>query len=68
MNKLETLQAKLIEALQVARNSDKVIDWEVVEELQFEINKIKEETQDQSPMSLFCEDNPSASECKVFDV
>lgn len=41
---------------------------EELEQLERYHERHPEDSHDPSPLELYCDDNPSASECKVFDV
>ncbi|NJM96575.1 MAG: hypothetical protein HC800_04665 [Phormidesmis sp. RL_2_1] len=41
--------------------------WDAVEELQAEASHQREKQAEKSPFDQYCDDNPEADECRVYD-
>ena len=41
--------------------------WDAVEELQAEASHQREKDADKTPFDKYCDDNPEADECRVYD-
>lgn len=72
---IPTLENRLQAALEHARrltamfelpNPEVAIAWETVDELQAE--KARQQAAQKTPFELYCEANPSAPECRIYQV
>ena len=75
---LETLQVRIAEEMRKAEEATKTygrdskeaaLAWDVVEELEAEASHIKsaDKAEAKTPLDKFCEDQPEADECRVYD-
>jgi hypothetical protein len=69
-----TLENRLLVALEHARrltamfelpNQEVAIAWETVEELRAE--QVRQRATRKTPLALYCEANPSAPECRIYE-
>lgn len=73
----KTLEQAIQEALEQARaacaaegseSSSCAVAWDIVEELQAECSHRRRTTKTKSSLEQYCDDNPSADECRIYDV
>lgn len=53
--------------LEGAASGDCAAAWDAVEELQAEASHQRESTPEKNSLEQYCEDNPDAAECRVYD-
>lgn len=53
--------------IDVCHKKENIIAWELVEELSSELNRYKERCIN-DPLEEFCENEPDALECRIYDV
>ncbi len=53
--------------IDVCHKKEQAIAWELVEELSSELNRFKERDL-HDPLEEFCETEPDALECRIYDV
>ncbi|MGF1567973.1 MAG: Calvin cycle protein CP12 [Nodosilinea sp.] len=72
----ENIQDRIHQEIEVAReacdvsgsNSEKcAAAWDVVEELQAEASHQREKGSDKNSFEAYCDSNPEADECRVYD-
>lgn len=68
----EKIQDELKEAREVcstegAASGECAAAWDAVEELQAEASHQKEEEPKKNSLQQYCEDNPEAAECRIYD-
>lgn len=58
------------EACQTSGDSSSAcaVAWDIVEELQAELSHRRNRTQPRNSLERFCDENPDAAECRVYDV
>ena len=75
--KVSTLETAILEALTEARSTCEVngssssecaVAWDIVEELQAEKSHQKQADQIKNSLDNYCDRNPNALECRVYDV
>ncbi|MEM6399061.1 MAG: Calvin cycle protein CP12 [Cyanobacteria bacterium P01_D01_bin.116] len=75
--KVSTLETAILEALTEARSTCEVngssssecaVAWDIVEELQAEKSHQKQAAQIKNSLDNYCDRNPNALECRVYDV
>lgn len=73
---MSDIQEKIQQELEAARNvcdikgaqsGDCAAAWDVVEELQAEASHQKQKGQKKNSLELYCDANPEADECRVYD-
>jgi CP12 domain len=74
-SKMSNIQEKIQEELQNARevcgasgssSTDCAVAWDTVEELQAEASHQKQE-KGKNSLEVFCDDNPDAAECRIYE-
>lgn len=65
--KQETEQARAVCSTEGATSGECAAAWDAVEELQAEASHQKENTVEQSPLDQYCDANPDAPECRVYE-
>jgi len=73
---MSDIQEKIQQELEAARNvcdikgaqsGDCAAAWDVVEELQAEASHQKQKGEKKNSLELYCDANPEADECRVYD-
>ncbi len=63
----ETEQARAVCSTEGASSGECAAAWDAVEELQAEASHQKESKTEQSPLDQYCDANPDAPECRVYE-
>ncbi|RMF23335.1 MAG: hypothetical protein D6756_08940 [Cyanobacteria bacterium J083] len=63
----EKAQAKEICDLEGSTSGECAAAWDAVEELQAEASHQREQTKEKTSLEKYCDDNPDAAECRVYD-
>lgn len=76
-NVVSTLETAILEAVAEARStcevngsdsSDCAVAWDIVEELQAEKSHQKQAAKIKNSLDNYCDRNPNALECRVYDI
>ncbi len=63
----ELEQARTVCDIKGAQSGDCAAAWDAVEELQAEASHQRQKGQKKNSLELYCEANPDADECRVYD-
>lgn len=63
----EREQARQVCDLEGAQSGDCAAAWDAVEELQAEAAHQRQEEHAKTSLEQYCDDNPDAAECRVYD-
>lgn len=63
----EIAEARAICNADGSNKADCAAAWDAVEELQAEASHQKEKQPETTPFQQYCDDNPDAAECRVYD-
>ena len=63
----ERATAREVCDLEGAKSGDCAAAWDVVEELQAEAAHQKQDKPKKNSLETYCDDNPEAAECRVYD-
>ena len=63
----ELEQARAVCDIQGAQSGECAAAWEAVEELQSEASHQRQKGKKKNSLELYCEANPEADECRVYD-
>ncbi len=63
----EREQARSVCDVSGANSTECAAAWDVVEELQAEASHQRHKTAPKTSLEEFCDDNPDAAECRVYD-
>ncbi|MGD1899986.1 MAG: Calvin cycle protein CP12 [Phormidesmis sp.] len=71
---MSDIQEKIKTEIEAAREACSTEDaegcaaaWDAVEELQAEASHQRDKESEKSPFDKYCDDNPEADECRVYD-
>jgi len=66
--KLESAVKEAKDTCETSTTADCAVAWDTVEELSAELKKKKEsEAANSDPLEQYCESNPEADECRVYE-
>lgn len=63
----ELEQARAVCDIKGAQSGDCAAAWDAVEELQAEASHQRQKVKKKNSLELYCEANPDADECRVYD-
>lgn len=63
----ELEQARAVCELSGSNSGECAAAWDAVEELQAEASHQKQSTKQKNSLEQYCDDNPEAAECRVYD-
>lgn len=63
----ERAQAREVCDIQGANSGDCAAAWDVVEELQAEASHQQQKVKPKNSLEKYCDDNPEADECRLYD-
>ncbi|MBF2056448.1 MAG: Calvin cycle protein CP12 [Cyanobacterium sp. T60_A2020_053] len=63
----ELKQAREVCSTEGATSGECAAAWDAVEELQAEASHQKQEEPKKNSLQQYCEDNPEAAECRIYD-
>jgi hypothetical protein len=63
----ELEQARAVCDIQGAQSGECAAAWDAVEELQAEASHQRQKVKKKNSLELYCEANPDADECRVYD-
>ncbi len=63
----ERQQAREVCSTEGASSGECAAAWDAVEELQAEASHQKQKTPEKSSLEQYCDDNPDALECRVYE-
>ncbi|NEQ79172.1 MAG: hypothetical protein F6K26_02645 [Moorea sp. SIO2I5] len=63
----EREQARAVCDSEGASSAECAVAWDTVEELQAEASHKRQNTEPKNSLEQYCDDNPDAAECRVYD-